>query len=187
MTRARERLIVSGSVDSAKAASRRRSLGARAARGRRGARRRRRHAHRARPRRRAAARARRPVPRAELAAAAAESRALTRRGSSAVRRARGRRHRVPPAPLLPELLALAAPPLIRLRRLSFTALSTFEQCRYKYWARYVVGHAERGGAARGEAACGVEVGDAVHRLLEQIDLAAPACRISTRCASGIRP
>jgi ATP-dependent helicase/nuclease subunit A len=82
----------------------------------------------------------------------------------------------PPAPVLPPLVAPAEPPLHRLRRLSFTALSTFEQCSYKYYALYVARMAER----RPEPAGGdgglraTEVGDAVHRLLEQVDLAAPA-------------
>ena len=35
------------------------------------------------------------------------------------------------------------PPLHRVRRLSFTALSTFEQCSYKYYALRVAGMAER--------------------------------------------
>src|SRR5205814_1975352 len=69
------------------------------------------------------------------------------------------------------------PPLHRPRRLSFTALSTFEQCSYKYYAIYAAGMKER----RPEAAPGgdgglraTEIGDAVHRLLEQVDLAVPA-------------
>ncbi len=80
----------------------------------------------------------------------------------------------PPAPRLAELLAVPAPPLLRVRRLSFTALSTFEQCGYKYWARYGVGLAEQR-PERGEddGMSGVEVGSIVHELLEGIDLAAP--------------
>jgi len=79
----------------------------------------------------------------------------------------------PSAPLLPELPAVAAPPLLRVRRLSFTALSMFEQCGYKYWARYGIGLAERD-VPRGEGGMsGVEVGSRVHELLEHIDLAAP--------------
>jgi ATP-dependent exoDNAse (exonuclease V) beta subunit len=78
-----------------------------------------------------------------------------------------------PAPLLPELLAIEAAPLLRVRRLSFTALSTFEQCGYKYWARYGIGLAEQE-VPRGEGGLsGVEVGSRVHELLEHIDLAAP--------------
>ena len=80
------------------------------------------------------------------------------------------------APELPPLVALPEPPLHRVRRLSFTALSLFEQCSYKYFARYGLGMSERtveveGGRA-GERS-GVEIGTAVHSLLEEIDLAAP--------------
>jgi len=81
------------------------------------------------------------------------------------------------APVLPPLVAPAEPPLHRPRRLSFTALSTFEQCSYKYYAVYAAGMRERRpdpvpGGRDGLRA--TEIGDAVHRLLEQVDLAAPA-------------
>jgi ATP-dependent helicase/nuclease subunit A len=81
------------------------------------------------------------------------------------------------APVLPPLVAPPEPPLHRVRRLSFTALSTFEQCSYKYYALYVSGMRERRpqhvpGAGGGLRA--TEIGDAAHRLLEQVDLHAPA-------------
>ena len=80
------------------------------------------------------------------------------------------------APQLPPLVALPEPPLLRVRRLSFTSLSLFEQCSYKYFARHGLGMSERPieveGAEPGERS-GVEIGTAVHSLLEQIDLAAP--------------
>jgi ATP-dependent exoDNAse (exonuclease V) beta subunit len=81
---------------------------------------------------------------------------------------------LPPAPTLPPLVAVADPPLLRVSRLSFTALSTFEQCGYKYWARYGIGLAEQR-SERGEddGMSGLEVGSRVHELLEGIDLAAP--------------
>jgi ATP-dependent helicase/nuclease subunit A len=80
-----------------------------------------------------------------------------------------------PAPVLPVLVAPAEPPLHRLRRLSFTALSTFEQCSYRYYARYVAGMPERKPVGTGEGGLrATEIGDAVHKLLEQVDLAAPA-------------
>ncbi|MES1246307.1 MAG: UvrD-helicase domain-containing protein [Actinomycetota bacterium] len=84
---------------------------------------------------------------------------------------------VAPAPVLPPLVAPAEPPLHRPRRLSFTALSTFDQCSYKYYAIYAAGMKERrpehvpGGDGGLRA---TEIGDTVHRLLEQVDLAAPA-------------
>jgi ATP-dependent exoDNAse (exonuclease V) beta subunit len=83
-----------------------------------------------------------------------------------------------PAPQLPALIAPAEPPLHRVRRLSFTALSTFEQCSYKYYAIRVAGMSERRPARGGDGEAGglraTEVGDAVHRLLEQVDLRTPA-------------
>jgi len=67
-------------------------------------------------------------------------------------------------------------PVHRVRRLSFTALSLFEQCSYRYYAQRVAGmrerRPERGTGPGGLAA--TEIGDAAHKLLEQIDLAAPA-------------
>jgi ATP-dependent helicase/nuclease subunit A len=78
------------------------------------------------------------------------------------------------APELPPLVALPDPPLYRVRKLSFTALSLFEQCAYKYFARYGLGMSERPveGDGTGEMS-GMEVGSAVHEALEHIDLAAP--------------
>jgi ATP-dependent exoDNAse (exonuclease V) beta subunit len=82
---------------------------------------------------------------------------------------------LPAAPTLLPLIAPAEPPLHRPRRLSFTALSTFEQCSYRYYARYVVGMPERRPAGTGDGGLrATEIGDAVHKLLEQVDLAAPA-------------
>jgi ATP-dependent exoDNAse (exonuclease V) beta subunit len=81
---------------------------------------------------------------------------------------------LPRAPELPPLVALPEPPLLRVRRLSFTALSTFEQCAYKYFARYGLGLSERPvEVEEAEGPSGTEVGSAVHALLEEIDLAAP--------------
>jgi ATP-dependent helicase/nuclease subunit A len=83
------------------------------------------------------------------------------------------------ATFAPELLPLVAPPeppLHRARRLSFTAISTFEQCSYKYFALRVAGMSERRPTGRGRdgGLLATEIGDAVHRLLEQVDLGAPA-------------
>jgi ATP-dependent helicase/nuclease subunit A len=78
------------------------------------------------------------------------------------------------APELPPLVALPEPPLHRVRRLSFTSLSLFEQCAYKYFARYGLGMSERPVEVAGEGErSGTEIGSAVHALLEEIDLAAP--------------
>jgi RecB family exonuclease len=82
---------------------------------------------------------------------------------------------LPNAPVLAPLVPPAEPPLHRLRRLSFTALSTFEQCSYRYYARYVVGMPERRPAGIGDGGLrATEIGDAVHKLLEQVDLASPS-------------
>ncbi len=79
------------------------------------------------------------------------------------------------APVLAPLVAPAEPPLHRPRRLSFTALSTFDQCSYRYYARYVVGMPERKHVGSGDGGLrATEIGDAVHKLLEQVELATPA-------------
>jgi ATP-dependent helicase/nuclease subunit A len=80
------------------------------------------------------------------------------------------------APELAPLADIPAPPLHRVRRLSYSALSLFERCSYRYFAERVVGL--RPGAASGAAPgqtglAATEVGDAVHALLERIDLRAP--------------
>ncbi len=80
----------------------------------------------------------------------------------------------------PELVPLAevpVPPLHRVRRLSYSALSLFERCSYRYFAERVVGlrPAEASGSVPGQTGlAATEIGDAVHALLERIDLRAPA-------------
>jgi ATP-dependent exoDNAse (exonuclease V) beta subunit len=82
---------------------------------------------------------------------------------------------LPAAPELPPLVALPEPPLHRVRRLSFTSISLFEQCAYKYFARYGLGMSERPVEVEGDGErSGTEIGSAVHSILEEIDLAAPA-------------
>ena len=83
---------------------------------------------------------------------------------------------LPPAPVLPPLEPLPAPPLHRVRRLSFSALALFERCSYRYYAERVAGmRALESAAANGDeiGLAATAVGDAVHRLLELVDLAAP--------------
>jgi len=76
---------------------------------------------------------------------------------------------------LPELLPLPAPPLHRVRRLSYSALALFERCSYRYYVERVAGlREERGTVPGAKGLKATEVGDAVHRLLELVDLAAPA-------------
>jgi ATP-dependent helicase/nuclease subunit A len=96
----------------------------------------------------------------------------------------------PPAPKLPELTAVPAPPLNTLRSLSYTALSLFERCSYRYYAERVVGlrPADASGRAAGQTGlAATEVGDAVHRLLEQVDLAEPGRRPSVEQVRGWYP
>jgi len=77
------------------------------------------------------------------------------------------------APVLPTLTEIPAPPLHQVRRLSFTALSTFDSCSYRYFAERVAGMRPREGAAPGETGVGAtEIGSIVHELLEGIDLRA---------------
>ena len=83
----------------------------------------------------------------------------------------------PPAPRLPELAPVPAPPLHRVRRLSYSALALFDRCSYRYYAERVAGlRAEdaRGTVPGATGLAATEVGDAVHRLLETVDLMAPA-------------
>jgi ATP-dependent exoDNAse (exonuclease V) beta subunit len=79
-------------------------------------------------------------------------------------------------PPLPPLADVPAPPLHRVRRLSFSALALFERCSYRYYAERVVGMRptdERNGAAGTTGLAATEVGDAVHRLLELVNLQEP--------------
>jgi ATP-dependent exoDNAse (exonuclease V) beta subunit len=77
---------------------------------------------------------------------------------------------------LPELRPLPVPPLHRVRRLSYSALALFERCSYRYYAERVAGLREQRpeGFGGGGGMLATEVGDAVHRLLELVDLGNPA-------------
>jgi hypothetical protein len=80
------------------------------------------------------------------------------------------------APTLAPLAEVPRPPLHRVRRLSYSALSLFEQCSYRYFAERVVGVRPRhaSGTVPGqEGLAATEVGDAVHALLERVDLRSP--------------
>ncbi|MEP6910275.1 MAG: UvrD-helicase domain-containing protein [Actinomycetota bacterium] len=79
------------------------------------------------------------------------------------------------APKLPELVPLPAPPENRVRTLSYSALSLYERCSYRFYAERIVGLRETK-AARGTGEGGLaatEIGDAVHVALEQLDLVSP--------------
>ncbi|MDX6425744.1 MAG: hypothetical protein QOD52_1149, partial [Gaiellaceae bacterium] len=76
---------------------------------------------------------------------------------------------------LPELVPLPAPPLHKVKRLSYSALALFERCSYRYYVERVAGlREERGTVPGAHGLKATEVGDAVHRLLEIVDLSAPA-------------
>jgi ATP-dependent exoDNAse (exonuclease V) beta subunit len=78
---------------------------------------------------------------------------------------------------LPELAPLPVAPLHKVRSLSYSALALFERCSYRYYAERVAGLREERGTMPGGGGDGglkaTEVGDAAHRLLELVDLAAP--------------
>jgi RecB family exonuclease len=81
------------------------------------------------------------------------------------------------APALAPLPEVPEPPLHRVRRLSYSALSLFEQCSYRYFAERVIGlrpRDARGSVSRREGLAATEIGDAAHALLEHVDLRAPA-------------
>src|SRR5262249_18273683 len=98
----------------------------------------------------------------------------------------------PAAPRLRELVPIPAPPPVRVARLSYSAISLFDRCRYRYDAERVAGMqpapGERGPSDNGAAPGlhGTEIGDAVHRLLERLDLAARAAPPDAELESLVR-
>jgi ATP-dependent helicase/nuclease subunit A len=84
----------------------------------------------------------------------------------------------PPAVELAPIEPLPAPPLHDVRQLSYSALALFERCSYRYFAERVAGLRPVAVAASPSAngaggLAGTEIGDTVHRLLEALPLAAP--------------
>ncbi len=82
----------------------------------------------------------------------------------------------PLAPVLAPIPTLPEAPLHDVRRLSYSALALFDRCSYRYYAERVAGMrpADVNGASPGSAGmAATEIGDAVHRLLELVDLAHP--------------
>jgi ATP-dependent exoDNAse (exonuclease V) beta subunit len=76
---------------------------------------------------------------------------------------------------LPELADIPAPNAHDVRRLSYSALALFERCSYRYFAERVLGLPPRERTANGVHAglAATEIGDAVHRLLELVPLDDP--------------
>jgi len=89
---------------------------------------------------------------------------------------------------LPELTVPAEPPAHDVRRLSYSALALFERCSYRYFAERVLRLAPvppaEGGDGRGLAA--TEIGDAVHRLLELVPLDQPRTPGRPQLAGAVR-
>ena len=80
---------------------------------------------------------------------------------------------LPPAPTLAPLESLAEPPLHEVRALSFTQLAMFERCSYRYYAERVVGMRPREDFDGDGGLGAVAIGSAVHKLLEDLDLRSP--------------
>ncbi|MDW8337808.1 MAG: 3'-5' exonuclease [Thermoleophilia bacterium] len=84
----------------------------------------------------------------------------------------------PPGIALPPLSALPPPPEHDVRSLSYSALALFERCPYRYFAERALGlrpASVPSPATSDEPALAPhEIGDAVHRLLERVPLADPA-------------
>ena len=92
---------------------------------------------------------------------------------------------------LPALAEIPRPPLHDVRRLSYSALALFDRCSYRYYAERVLGLRPQARALADEAADGgalaaTEVGDAVHRLLERIPLDAPAAPARAELDAQVR-
>jgi ATP-dependent helicase/nuclease subunit A len=82
----------------------------------------------------------------------------------------------PLVPALPELAEVPVLPLHRVRRLSFSALALFERCSYRYYAERVIGMRPtdvRTAIPGTPGLAATEIGDAVHRLLELVNLHEP--------------
>ncbi len=93
------------------------------------------------------------------------------------------------APLLPELAPMPEPPLHRARRLSYSALSLFDRCSYRYYAERVIGMrpADGSGGVPGQAGlAATEIGDSVHALLEHVDLREPRAPDDEAIAAFVR-
>jgi ATP-dependent helicase/nuclease subunit A len=79
-------------------------------------------------------------------------------------------------PALQPLVEIPKPPVHRVRRLSFSALALFDRCSYRYYAERVVGMRptdERRAVPGTPGLAATEIGDAVHRLLELVNLEQP--------------
>ena len=92
---------------------------------------------------------------------------------------------------LPPLAEPPAPPLHDVRRLSYSALALFERCSYRYFAERVLGLPPRRPPTNGSgdgptALAATELGDAVHRLLELVPLHDPVPPLAEDLAAAVR-
>jgi ATP-dependent exoDNAse (exonuclease V) beta subunit len=93
------------------------------------------------------------------------------------------------APRLGELVPVPTPPLHRVRRLSYSALALYERCSYRFYAERLAGlrPSDESADVPGQAGlAATEIGDAVHRLLEDVDLAAPQSPDPGAVAEAVR-
>jgi ATP-dependent helicase/nuclease subunit A len=96
-----------------------------------------------------------------------------------------------PAPRLHELAVIPSPPLQPVTRLSYSAISLFDRCSYRFYAERVAGMRPAPWERAGEGGDGgalhpTELGDAVHRLLEHVDLTAPTTPPREELAQVVR-
>ncbi|MER3411523.1 MAG: hypothetical protein C4305_03850, partial [Thermoleophilia bacterium] len=95
-------------------------------------------------------------------------------------------------PVLPPPAPPPAPPLHDARRLSYSALALFARCPYRYFAERVAGMRalDPHGMDRDEGGDGglaaAEIGDAVHAVLERLDLSSPALPSRPRLEEIVR-
>jgi hypothetical protein len=76
--------------------------------------------------------------------------------------------------VLPEFVPIPPPPLHHVRQLSYSALALFQRCSYRYYAERVARLREQRPDDGGEGLAATEIGDAVHRVLELVDLRDPS-------------
>ncbi len=91
---------------------------------------------------------------------------------------------------LPALEPLPAPPVHVPRRLSYSAISLYDRCSYRYYAERVLGLRPSETALAGsgeEGLAATEIGDAAHRLLELVPLDAPVAPTSVDLAATVMP
>jgi CRISPR/Cas system-associated exonuclease Cas4 (RecB family) len=92
---------------------------------------------------------------------------------------------------LPPLAEIPRPPRHDVRRLSYSALALHDRCSYRYFAERVLGlppvsPGTSGGDEGVAGMAGTELGDAVHRLLEDVPLEHPEAPSRDELAATVR-